>query len=80
MVIYPATLLVIAIILWFIASVIISTGAHYRGHSAALFFVISIFLSPLVGAGFLWAMGSMDRDTNLEAILSELKDIKEKLA
>ncbi len=74
----PFSMIIIAF-LWFTLSVIISTAASYRGHSPILFFIISMILSPLIGLGFVWAVGNQDRDSNLEAVLAELREIKDKL-
>jgi len=52
-----AVAIIISIILWLVLCFVVAAGANNRGRSYVGFFLISLFLSPLIGLIILLALG-----------------------
>jgi hypothetical protein len=64
-------LIIIGIIIWVILTFVLALTASYKGRSYNLFFVLGVFLSPLIGFIILFALGKTKAELELEKITSK---------
>ena len=68
-------LVIIGIITWIILNFVLALTASYRGRSYKLFFVLGLFLTPLIGFIILLALGRSKMELELEKTELEFQKI-----